>query len=286
MLNLTLDGSILNEKNIRQTINEIKLLLPSIQYSINQKLKSFSSVSPNMLLFGKQMNDPIDNTVKLTDAIDELHKLQDSNQFHKSFDIIARIQKSLQLMRSIYQRDHNKQIYRMKLNYNKNKLSNIFNKGDKVLYYIGDRAHTSRKLRPRFSGPFIVDWVKGNTAQIRNEDTQETMVCHCKMLKRYNPEYFTPEYIFNRTIKQKNKLDKINRDLNREKRHEQRRKSQKKKEEKQKHTHKSQSHQPTHTHHSHSRKHKHKDHKSKKKNKQRAHRHTHKHHNNQQLSYH
>ena len=107
--------------------------------------------------------------------------------------------------------DHNykKYVYVMKKNYNKNKLNKEFTIGSKVMYYVGDRAHTSKKLRPRYTGPFIVvDMIGRNAARILNEDTDETMVCHVKMLKLYNEQYFTPLKIYERTIKQKQKLDK------------------------------------------------------------------------------
>ena len=55
MIDITLDGKITKGSNVKEIVNEIKLLLPSIQFSINQKLKTFSPVSPNMLLFGKQL---------------------------------------------------------------------------------------------------------------------------------------------------------------------------------------------------------------------------------------
>ena len=211
MLNITLDGDLTDSKRLKSIVNEIKLLLPSIQYSLNQKLKSFSPVSPNMLLFGKQMNDPIDNAISIELAMDKLNEMKHNKSYHKAFDIIARVNKSLQLMRDIYNRDHKRQVYRMAKNFNKHKLANFFQPGDKVVYYIGNRSYTNIKLRPRYSGPFTVVSISHNTAKIHNDDTNDTLVCHIKMLKRYIPKYFTPEYIYDRTNKQKINLDKIHR---------------------------------------------------------------------------
>ena len=98
----------------------------------------------------------------------------------------------------------------MKKNYDKNKMHSQFEIGDKVVYYIGKRAYTNLKLRPRFTGPFkVIKLIGDNACRILNEETNETMVCHVKMLKKFNTEYFTPELVFQRTLKQKKKLDSI-----------------------------------------------------------------------------
>lgn len=162
-----------------------------------------------MLLFGKQMNDPIDNAVTIDTAMSKLDKLR-TNKDHKSaYEMIDTIKQALQLINKIYIHDRKRQVFVMKRNYDKNKLSNVFTKGDKVVYYIGDRSYPNIRLRPRYSGPFRVIAITSNTATIIDDETGHTMVSHIKMLKLYHPEYFTPEYVYNRTIKVKKKLHKF-----------------------------------------------------------------------------
>ena len=182
------------------------MLLPSIQFSINQKLKTFSPVSPNMLLFGKQLNDTID----CTNTIEQLNKLYDEKKYKNAFQMIDHLNKSLKVIKSMHDHNYKKYVFIMKKNYDKNKLNRKFQVGDKVMYYVGDRAHTNKKLRARFTGPFkVVKLISDNAVKILNEDTDETMVCHTKMLKLYFDNYFTPESAYARTLKHKQKLDKI-----------------------------------------------------------------------------
>ena len=206
LVNVTLDGELTDKKQIKRAINEITMLLPSIQFSINQKLKTFSPVSPNMLLYGTNLNDTMDCTV----AIDELNKMRDNKDYNKAFKFIDELNKQLKVVRSMHDYNYKKYVFVMKKNYDKNKMQSQFEIGDKVVYYIGKRAYTNLKLRPRFTGPFkVIKLIGDNACRILNEDTNETMVCHVKMLKKYNEEYFTPELVFQRTLKQKKKLDSI-----------------------------------------------------------------------------
>ena len=206
MINVSLNGEITDNKNIKEVVNEIKMLLPSIQFSINQKLKIFSPVSPNMLLFGKQLNDTIDchNTMK------DLNHLLRTKQHQAAYNIIKQLNKSLKIIQSMHDHNYKKYVYIMKKNYDKTKLDRTLQIGDKVMYYVGDRAHTNKKLRPRYTGPFTVrKIISKNAVQLLNDETHETMVCHVKMLKLYHKQYFTPENQYRLTLKHKQRLDKI-----------------------------------------------------------------------------
>ena len=111
------------------------------------------------------------------------------------------------------------------------------------MYYVGDRAHTNKKLRPRFTGPFtIVDIISPNAVKILNDDTHETMICHVKMLKIYHKSYFTPENQYRLTLQHKQKLDKFSKQTPLHKRRQEKSRNGKKKKQLQQqhhHSHKS-----------------------------------------------
>ena len=79
LANITLDGELTDDKNQFMALKEIEYLLPSIQFSLNQKLKSFVPVSSNMLLFGKNMRD----IPHISLTLKQLRKLKGNKDFFK-----------------------------------------------------------------------------------------------------------------------------------------------------------------------------------------------------------
>ena len=80
MIDISLDGNLTEGKSTAKACRQMKLLLPSIQYSINQKIKRFTPFSPNMLVFGKNMNDYISNTYSLDQAMDILRNMRSNKR--------------------------------------------------------------------------------------------------------------------------------------------------------------------------------------------------------------
>ena len=144
----------------------------------------------------------------LQQTVADLTKLKHNKDYSNSLRIINDICKSIKLQQKIHEFHHNRYVLIMKKNYDKHVLSDKFDEGDYVAYFIGDRSSTSRKLRARYSGPFkLIKRISGNTVRIQNEETKEILDCHVTMLKRYYKEFFTPSMIFNRTQRVKNTIN-------------------------------------------------------------------------------
>ena len=79
LANISLDGELTDDNNKFMALKEIEYLLPSIQFSLNQKLKSFVPVSSNMLLFGKNMRD----IPHISLTLKQLRKLKGNKDFFK-----------------------------------------------------------------------------------------------------------------------------------------------------------------------------------------------------------
>ena len=205
MLNTTLHGELTDKKNSINAANSIKLLLPSIQFSLNQKPYAFYGISPNMLIRGTNLNEPIDIPAALT----KLAKTAKMKKFKNSTKIFNTIKNSLTRVREIFNKHRWYYISDMMRRFNRNKKDDKFVPGDQVMYYVGERSYPMKTIRPRFTGPFtITARVNHNTVKIYNEDTNETLTCHTQKLKKYHPNKFTEEQDFIRQLKQRQKLNK------------------------------------------------------------------------------
>ena len=204
MINVSLNGEITDKKTKKRAINMIKLLLPSIQFSINQQPLTFSGISPNMLIRGSNLNDTID----VTSAVKQLAQTAKDKKFVESKQILKALTKSLTLVRSIFNNHRWYYVTRNIHNFNKNKTSDKFNIDDLVMYYVGERNYPMKKIRSRFTGPFrIIKRVNHNTVTIYNDTTNESMTCHTQKLKYFHKHKFTPENDYLRQLKQQQKLN-------------------------------------------------------------------------------
>ena len=194
MINIELDEryTTYDKKNLnlqKELADELILLLPSIQFAINQKIHTVTQVSPHMMVYGKNLRDIID----FKTARETLQLIEDENLFEDSkLKILKKLQVQLELARQ--QRDSNYEDYVivMKENYDQDKYQDAFQVGDKVAYYIGDRSSTNKTLQRRFSGPWtITKRISHNTVEILNEDGTQ-FACHVSMLKRYYAHQFVP----------------------------------------------------------------------------------------------
>ena len=196
MINVELDESYnkYDKKDVnlmKELADELILLLPSIQFSINQKVHTVTQVSPHMLLYGHNLRDIIDfKTARAT-----LETIQQEDLFHGSkLKIIKNLQVQLELAKAARDSKHKDYVIIMKKNYDASRHQDAFQVGDLVAYYIGDRASTNKKLQRRFTGPWtILARLKNarNTVLIENSDGTK-FACHVGMLKKYYPQDFVP----------------------------------------------------------------------------------------------
>ena len=212
VLNITLDDTLVHNHSPAQkqrAVKQIKLLLPSIQFAINQRHRNFCQTSPNEMLFGKNLNDIKD----ITKAISGLDELSKDKSAKSRLELINNLKSQLRAIHSHYDIKHSKYVLITKNNFDEYKTDPLFLIGDYVAYYVGDRANTSRKLRRRFTGPWkIINKLNHNTYELLNESTNETMACHAQMLKKYHKNEFTPLAEYNQTELNKRNfiINKIN----------------------------------------------------------------------------
>ena len=203
LVNTTLNGEITEKTNNVNAVNSIKLLLPSIQFSLNQKPSTFSGISPNMLTRGSNLNDTIDVTTALQSII-ETSKLK---RFKDSHNTLRMLKHSLTTVRNIFNQHRWYYVANSIEKYNKHQKPDKLKIDDLVMYYVGERQYPMKKIRPRFTGPFrILNRVNHNTVTIYNEDTNEQLSCHTNKLKKYHPNQFTDEQMYLRQLKTAQKI--------------------------------------------------------------------------------
>ena len=195
MVNIELDDALTsksfnkNPVNVEHCIKQITLLLPSIQFSINQKVHNMTLVSPHMMLYGKNLNDIVD--LKLARELHD-HLPHDFDKLSK-YEIKRQLQYLIEQTHERYNHRYDKYVIIMKDNYDIDKHDDYFQVGDLVAYYIGDRSATNKKLRKRFTGPWvIVERLRHNTVKIVNLIDNKEIATHVSMLKRYYKKGFTP----------------------------------------------------------------------------------------------
>ena len=139
-------------------VESIKLALPWIQFAINNRILSYSSVSPNMIAYGRQLRG-FDSIDKLIDDLEKF-KVDPKKKNRKSDEAyVKEYLIHLEGLRRIYQRDWSKYIKIALKSRNKGR---IFDKtprfavGDQVRLYVGNRQMRSRKMMINYKGPFTI----------------------------------------------------------------------------------------------------------------------------------
>ena len=197
MANITLDDSFTdtdtdNANEVDQTVKEIMLLLPAIQFSINQMVHTATQVSPNMLIYGRNLRDIVD--FKLARKM--LDKLPNKYDDLTKFEIVQQIKAMISQAQKRRDENHSKYVIVMKNNYDYDKVPHTFKKGDTVAYYVGDLPRTNKKLHQRFVGPCKITEIlkgrNGNVVRIKILGTNYELACHAGMLKHYYDGGFTP----------------------------------------------------------------------------------------------
>ena len=205
MLNTTLNGELTDKNNSVQAIQAIKLLLPSIQFSLNQKPYAFSGISPHMLVRGENLNDVID----VTAALSKLKPLIQNKKYKESKDILKKLRSDLTIVRNQFNQHRWYYVSDMIRKFNRDKHDEDFKPGDQVMYYVGERSYPMKTIRPRFTGPYtITKRINHNTVSIFNKDDGKTITCHTQKLKKYHENMFTEEQDYIRQLKQKQKLNR------------------------------------------------------------------------------
>ena len=193
-----------NKQKTDDTVKKVILLLPSIQFGINQTIHSGDQVSPHMLVYGRNMNDLID----LDSAEKMLDKATHDYDRKTKLEIVEQIRFRINQLRNRKDKNHAKYVLRMKENYDLDKIDHSYKLGDLVAYYIGKRSGVNKKMHKRFAGPYrIVSCLRDNVVKIQLKDqSDEPMMVHVSMIKPYNDQKFIPEMDHIRTTVLKNNM--------------------------------------------------------------------------------
>ena len=162
--NLLLDKQLTdNIDNLRIAWNKIKVIIPFTQLAFNQRIMRISGISPNMAIFGTNMNDAMDisrlsHQVKLS--------RDDPNIKPREYEFLRDIEDTIKKMENISKSNWIKHTYLSAKTYNNRwnitpaKVANNlkrFKVGSKILYFIGDKQVARGKWREKWTGPWIIN---------------------------------------------------------------------------------------------------------------------------------
>ena len=161
--NLILGKELTDFADANVAWTRIKVLLPFIQLGFNQRVMRITGISPNMAIFGTNMND-ITDIARMNAKIDEFGN--DRKLDKRDFILLRNIRDDINNMNKIA--DSNwKKITKLSVKEYNNKynitLESImrnrerFQEGDQVLYFIGDKQTARYKWREKWSGPWILE---------------------------------------------------------------------------------------------------------------------------------
>ena len=213
--NVELNGQFVQPEDPYMAWQALKLLLPFIQFSINQKRSRFTGISPHMLLFGTNL-DEIEDIKICTDYLSNILEKQNSFDTGES----ARVKKlveDLEMIHNQYEKEwrkymlDTKEIYDKKYNIHKYKYTNkhMYKPGNEVVYYVGDRKVVGRKWRQRWSGPWkIIHKLNERTLVIGDNKLKCKKTVSINRCKQYNSSEFIEAQLYNRQLIDKVKLDK------------------------------------------------------------------------------
>jgi len=159
----------------------VKALLPFVQQSINRRKPRFTQFSPNMIMFGSELND----FGNIKNMIHQLNQPEmKSTLKQEDYEYIQDLLVRLQTVQDSYERDWRKYTrysakmydkrYNIENEKDKAKILQRFKQGDQVLYYVGDRQVAGRKWRQRWSGPWHIKSIDSDTIAIEIEDRETT----------------------------------------------------------------------------------------------------------------
>ena len=166
--------------------DRVKLILPFIQFSINQRKPRFTQYSPNMILFGSNVKDFNDINLENYKNESKLRK--------PDFEYVAKLLKNIKLIHNKFKGDFDKYVKISKDIYDKkfkifdksNKDYKSFLPGKSVLYFIGDINIDTKKWRQKWSGPWkIIEMMDNRSAIVGDPKDGATFKCSIDRLKLF-----------------------------------------------------------------------------------------------------
>ena len=173
--NLLLDRRF-TEKNIDyfEAWRVIEMILPFIQFGFNQRRPRFTTFSPNMLIFGRNMND-ISDISRLRSKLQDIQNNKDLKMKNTDYRYLEKLVNEITRMNAIFKEDWkdytwlSKEWYDARWKITQKKIERYTHEirvGKQVLYFIGDKQVAQQKWRERWTGPWRVDKVINDSSLI------------------------------------------------------------------------------------------------------------------------
>ena len=202
--NIELSDFMVKNNNRMEAIEAIKGSLKTIQAGLNNRVSRVHGLSANELMFGEKLTEWPD--IKLFKQ--DLNKLKkELNLKQSDCEFVDNLKRKLKLYKEIAIKNREKYLLVMKDQFNKKRKESKLKKGDLVVYYIGDRNQTLRKLRAKWSGPWKVKRIIYENSKITimdPEDEKVTADVHVGRVKPYRQREF---YTWNQHEKKLNKRE-------------------------------------------------------------------------------
>ena len=156
---------------------KIKVLLPFIQFAFNQRVMRITGISPNMAMFGTNLNDLTDFG-RMEKVIDECENDEDLS--NKDYQLLRQVKDQIIKMNKMANTNWQEvtklsvKTYNNKYNITPNKINRNrkeFKVGDEVLYFIGDKQTARQKWREKWSGPWTIDKTLNDSTLILGDPT-------------------------------------------------------------------------------------------------------------------
>ena len=194
LLNFKLTDKI---DDITEAWKTLETVIPMIESSFNQRRPRFTTFSPNMLIFGRNMND-ISDIGRFESRLEKLrkHKEKDHQVGKRDYQYLSDLIYHMKNIREMFESDWKKYTWLSRKQYNSR--HNItpqkikrnrkkFKIGSKVLYFIGDKQVSRYKWRSRWTGPWtIYKIINDSTAIILDPQTGNQKRVTMDRLKIFN----------------------------------------------------------------------------------------------------
>ena len=155
----------------------IQVLIPTLQFALNQRKMRITGVSPNMAIFGMNMNDKVD-ILRLKKAA---LKMKDDKRIKKSeYEYVTKLAEIIEKISMISKSSWEEVTYFSKKKYDEKwnitdktvqRMKKKYKPGTRVLYYIGDKQMNQKKWMRKWTGPWIVDKHIGDSSVIIADPT-------------------------------------------------------------------------------------------------------------------
>jgi hypothetical protein len=147
-----------------QAWQTIESMIPFIQLALNQRRPRFTTISPNMLMFGTNLND-ISDIDRVRKRLEDIHddKQINKNDYDRLFDIMNKIK----MVNDQFKQDWIDYTWLSHMSYNEKykitddkikRYNNLFKVGKEVMYFIGDKQVAMHKWKSKWTGPWRIDF--------------------------------------------------------------------------------------------------------------------------------